>query len=92
MSAVALNSAIWQGTRIVAPAVAGIIIGLIGTATAIFVAGVGFVVMAIVILALRVPRIESGSTGSAIGAPLGGAEIHRRQFDILFPDRDDILQ
>ena len=67
MSAVALNSAIWQGTRIVAPAVAGIIIGLIGTATAIFVAGVGFVVMAIVILALRVPRIESGSTGSAIG-------------------------
>ncbi len=68
MSAVALNSAIWQGTRIVAPAVAGIIIGLIGTATAIFVAGAGFVVMAIVILALRVPRIEAGSTGSAFGA------------------------
>ncbi len=68
MSAVALNSAIWQGTRIVAPAVAGIIIGLIGTATAMFVAGAGFVVMAIVILALRVPRIEAGSTGGAIGA------------------------
>ena len=67
MSAVALNSAIWQGTRIVAPAVAGTIIGLIGTATAIFVAGSGFIVMAIVILALRVPRIESTSTGSAIG-------------------------
>ena len=68
MSAVALNSAIWQGTRIVAPAVAGIIIGLIGTATAMFVAGAGFVVMAIVILTLRVPRIEAGSTGGAIGA------------------------
>lgn len=68
MSAVALNSAIWQGTRIVAPAVAGIIIGLIGTATAMFVAGAGFVVMAIVILALRVPRIEAGSTGGALGA------------------------
>ena len=67
MSAVALNSAVWQGTRIVAPAVAGIIIGLIGTATAIFVAGAGFVVMAVVILALRIPRIESGSTGSAFG-------------------------
>ena len=67
MSAVALNSAIWQGTRIVAPAVAGTIIGLIGTATAIFVAGAGFVVMAMVILALRVPRIESVSTGSAFG-------------------------
>ena len=68
MSAVALNSAIWQGTRIVAPAVAGLIIGLIGTATAIFIAGAGFVVMAVVILALRLPRIESGSTGSAFGA------------------------
>ena len=68
MSAVALNSAIWQGTRIVAPAVAGIIIGLIGTATAIFVAGAGFIVMAAVILALRVPRIDTGATGSAFGA------------------------
>lgn len=68
MSAVALNSAVWQGTRIVAPAVAGTIIGLIGTATAIFVAGAGFVVMAIVILTLRIPRIDVGSTGSAFSA------------------------
>ncbi|MCE2456210.1 MAG: MFS transporter [Dehalococcoidia bacterium] len=68
MSAVALNSAIWQGTRIVAPMIAGIIIGLIGTATAIFVAGAGFVIMAIVILTLRIPRIDIGSTGSAFGA------------------------
>ena len=67
MSAVALNSAIWQGMRIVAPMIAGIIIGLIGTATAIFVAGAGFVVMAVVILMLNVPRIESTSTGSAMG-------------------------
>ena len=68
MSAVALNSAIWQGTRIVAPAVAGVIIGLIGTATAIFVAGAGFVIMAIVILTLRIPQTDIGSTGSAFGA------------------------
>ena len=68
MSAVALNSAIWQGTRIIAPMIAGIIIGLIGTATAIFVAGSGFVIMAIVILTLRIPRIDIGSTGSAFGA------------------------
>ena len=68
MSAVALNSAVWQGTRIVAPMIAGIIIGLIGTATAIFVAGAGFVIMAIVILTLRIPRMDIGSTGSAFGA------------------------
>ena len=61
MSAVALNSAIWQGTRIVSPAVAGLVISITGTSSAIFLAGAGFVTMAIVILALRVPRIESRS-------------------------------
>ena len=66
MSAVALNSAIWQGTRIVAPAIAGFIISLIGTGSAIFVAGSGFVVMAIVILFLNVPRIDTGWSGSAL--------------------------
>ena len=60
MSAVALNSIVWQGTRIIAPAAAGLIVALIGTSAAIFIAGSGFVVMAIVILALRVPRIETG--------------------------------
>ena len=60
MSAVALNSIVWQGTRIIAPAIAGLIVAAIGTSAAIFIAGSGFVVMALVILALRVPRIEAG--------------------------------
>ena len=72
MSAVALNSAIWQGTRIVAPAIAGTVIGIIGTATAMFVAGGGFVIMAIVILLLQVPKIESVSSGSAVKDLLEG--------------------
>ena len=36
MSAVALNSSIWQGTRIVAPAVAGILIATVGTAASFY--------------------------------------------------------
>ena len=66
VSAVALNSAVWQGTRIVAPAVAGFIIQITGTSSAIFLAGAGFIVMAMVILFLQVPRIESRSSGSPL--------------------------
>ena len=64
VSAVALNSAIWQGTRIVSPAIAGFVISLTGTATAFFIAGAGFVTMAIVIAVLQVPKIETRSGGS----------------------------
>ena len=64
MSAVALNSAIWQGTRIVAPAAAGFIIRFANTETAIFAAGGGFLIMATVIFALRIPPIESASAGN----------------------------
>ncbi len=64
VSAVALDSAVWQGMRIVAPAAAGFVISQAGTATAFFIAGAGFVTMAAVMLLLKVPRIESSSGGN----------------------------
>jgi len=66
VSAVALNSAVWQGTRIVAPAVAGYIIGSLGTASSFYLAGSGFVTMAMVIFWLHIPKIESGSRGNPL--------------------------
>ena len=39
VSAVALDSAVWQGMRIVAPAGAGFVISRAGTSTAFFLAG-----------------------------------------------------
>ncbi|MDE2844858.1 MAG: MFS transporter [Chloroflexota bacterium] len=60
-SAVALNSSIWQGTRIVGPAIAGFIIDLVNTGTALFVSGLGFFVMAVVMVFLRVPPIPQGA-------------------------------
>ena len=60
-SAVALNSTIWQGTRIVAPAIAGFLIDLINTGTALLVSGVGFFIMAGVMLFLRIPHIPQGA-------------------------------
>jgi hypothetical protein len=63
-SAVALNSCIWQGTRIIMPAVAGCIIAWTGTAAAFYLAGLGFVVMAAVMYRLQVPPITRMARGS----------------------------
>ena len=61
-SAVALNSCLWQGTRIIMPAVAGCIIAWTGTAFAFYLAGLGFVVMASVMGRLQVPPITLAMT------------------------------
>ena len=78
MSAVAMNSSIWQGTRIAAPAAAGIIIAVTGTAMTFFLAGLGFIIMAAVISGLRVPPIERGATGSAAQDMLEGLKFIKR--------------
>src|ERR671925_2197270 len=56
-SAVALNSCIWQGTRIIMPAVAGCIIAWTSPAIAFYLAGLGFFIMATVMYRLQVPPI-----------------------------------
>ena len=65
VSAVALNSAIWQSMRIVAPAVAGFVIAITpmgasssgGTHIVFFLAAAGFLAMTGVMLRLQVPLI-----------------------------------
>lgn len=59
-SAVALNSVVWQATRIVAPAFAGLLIAFLGTAAAFFMAGLGMIVFAWVVQGLHIPKIENG--------------------------------
>lgn len=52
-NAVVLNSAVWTGTRIYAPALAAIIVAQTSIGTAIFVSAGGFLVLALVAQALR---------------------------------------
>lgn len=66
MSAVAMNSSIWQGTRIIAPAVAGFIIDLSHTYVSFYVSGIGFFVLAAVLGSLKVPNIPRGGTGNPV--------------------------
>ena len=66
MSAVAMNSVIWQGTRIVAPGIAGVLIDLINTESALYISGMGFVVLAVVMARLKVPPIPRGARGNPV--------------------------
>ena len=66
MSAVSLNAAVWQGTRIVAPAIAGGIIAYLGTSLSFIISGIGFVTMAIVTVTLQIPKIERGGSGNPV--------------------------
>ena len=57
-NAVALNSVVWTGTRIFAPAMAGLIIGQTNISTAIFVSAAGFLVLSLVSQTLKLPPVE----------------------------------
>ena len=78
LSAVALNASIWQGTRIVAPALAGGVIAVAGTAASLYVAAMGFLTMAAVIYRLRIPPIARGAQGSAAQEMVEGLKFIRK--------------
>jgi MFS family permease len=84
VSAVALNSAVWQGTRIIAPAVAGFIIAWAGTAVAFYLAGLGFLTMATMTYGLRVSRITRKGRGSAAHDILEGLTFIRQNAAFSF--------
>jgi len=56
MNAVALNSAIWTGTRIIAPAIAGVVITVAGEGTSFLLSALGFLAMSIITLTIHVPK------------------------------------
>jgi MFS family permease len=59
MNAVALNSMVWQGTRVIGPALGGIIIGTqLGVSPGYYAAFFGFVVMAFLVSTLHLPSIQ----------------------------------
>ena len=83
-SAVALNSAIWQGVRIIAPALAGFIISAAGTSTVFYLASVGFIVMAFVMVRLTVPPSEDRPPTSPIGDLVQGLKFIKDNFIFTF--------
>ena len=74
-SAVPLNSAVWSSNRILAPAIAGILIANFGTASAFFFAGAGMISFALVIQRLTVPEITDQKTGNPAQDMLDGLKF-----------------
>jgi predicted MFS family arabinose efflux permease len=60
MSAVALNAMVWQGTRIVAPALGGVLIAFAGTPVVFALSAAGAFGMFVVMLSLPVPHAVGG--------------------------------
>ena len=84
MSAVAMNAAIWPGTRILAPAIAGVIIAAFGTSTCFYVAGAGFLVMAIVTARLRIPHVSKTAQTKPLNDILEGLHFIRKDTTFSF--------
>ena len=58
LNAVALNSMVWQGTRVIGPAIGGVIIGTrLGVSPGFFAPFLGFLMMAVMVSTLRLPPI-----------------------------------
>lgn len=83
-SAVALNAAVWTGTRIVAPAIAGILIATLGTASSFFFACAGMLIFSLVIYFLKVPEIKSTSSGNPAQDLMEGLRFIKNNSIFLF--------
>jgi len=79
MNAVALNSMVWQGTRVIGPAVGGIIIGTnLGVAPGFYAAFFGFLFMSLMVATLRVPPPRRSQGFSVIQEMAQGINFVRR--------------
>jgi MFS family permease len=72
-SAVALNSASFNGARIIGPVIGGMLIGVIGTAACFYLSAVAFLPSMVVLLTLTIDRtIPAGPRESAIANVMAG--------------------
>lgn len=86
MSAIALNSMLWQGTRMIMPALGGVIVAAFTTAAVFAISSVGFVIMLWVLLGLRTGSMPRAQVGSWQGMLQGvGYVVRTRLFAVLIP-------
>ncbi|MBI4200995.1 MAG: MFS transporter [Chloroflexi bacterium] len=84
MNAVALNSATWQSSRIIGPALAGVLIALVGPAITFYMAAAGFVVFALFLAAVRMPRLKRTSSTNVFADMVEGLKYIRSNRTFLF--------
>jgi MFS family permease len=73
MNAISLNSAMFNGARIVGPAIAGFLMAKVGIALCFFIDGVSFLAFLTGLLLMRLPaHVPSAATGGALAQSLEG--------------------
>lgn len=82
-NAIALHSTTFNGTRMVGPAIAGILIAVVGTAFVLWIHVAAYVIGLWTLLAMRMPRTaRPDSTLSSWGTLLEGLDYVRREPDV----------
>lgn len=86
-SAVALNSILWQGSRMVVPTLGGILIAWFGTAIVFYLGSIAFVIMLLVLISLRVSSTVSLRPRNPLRDLMEGIDYIRRTrlFFVLIP-------
>jgi len=64
INAIALNSSMVNGARVLGPAIAGVTVAAIGEGWCFFANGVSYIAVIIGLLMMKVPRLEIGQDGS----------------------------
>jgi MFS family permease len=85
MNAVALNAIVWQGTRVIGPLIAGLLIKYSDAGIALYFAAGTFGVMVMAMAAIHVPpivRAKAGNVLQSMGEGIGYV-IHNRVFAFL---------
>ncbi|MDP6823018.1 MAG: MFS transporter [Dehalococcoidia bacterium] len=87
MSAVALNSILWQATRIIMPAIGGFAIAFMGTFSVFYAGAAGFFAMFLVLLTLNPDEGERSPARNALRQLAGGFQYiaSDRLFVVLIP-------
>lgn len=78
INAIALNSSMFNGARIVGPAVAGVLVALIGEGWCFFANGISFVAVIVGLLFMRLPQIVRRPNGTPLERLLEGFRFTTR--------------
>ena len=78
MNAIALNSSMFNGARIIGPAIAGVLVAKIGEGWCFFANGVSYIAVIVGLLLMRVPERPERPTGSPIAHVLEGFRFVRQ--------------
>ena len=84
MNAVALNSMVWQSTRIVAPAAGGVLVGTVGEAATFYLAAASFSLLGFIVIGLRVEREVRGRRETMLRDLAVGLGFIREHFLFAF--------